>query len=821
MSNHGLFQQLSAQTLAIGTLNDNQSTGHEKIDANNTQLTALNTKLDSFSGHTNNTITLGDGSTQLRTVPLGYDRSNGKAVSFLVDAAGHQQVDAVDVTAKIDTLAGAGNNNIGEGSSKLQIYNYGRDVSAGNFKPMVVNSSAEQIVALSAVDNAVLDTIATNTANINVNVGDVEINVADLETLQTATNSKLDTIDAVLDTIKLDSAAIKTAVELIDNTVSGSELQVDIVASALPSGGATAANQTTLIGHVDGVEGKLDTLETTLTAIETDQAALEVLHTATNSKLDTIDNVLDTIKTDSAAIKTAVEILDNTVSGSEIQADIVSSALPSGASTSANQTTLIGHMDEVEGKLDTLETTLTAIETDQAALEVLHTATNSKLDTIDNVLDTIKTDSAAIKTAVEILDNTVSGSEIQADIVSSALPSGASTSANQTTLIGHMDEVEGKLDTLETTLTAIETDQAALEVLHTATNSKLDTIDSVLDTIKTDSAAIKTAVELLDNAVSGSELQVDVVSVPTTTVTGTVTANLSATDNAVLDDIAQKIGDVETAVQAIDDIVKAEDAAHSSGDKGVMFLGVRQDSQADFGADGDYVPLSIDADGKLRVAAAAASGGATEAKQDVLETTLTAIETDMAAIEVLITATNSKIDTFDAVLDASLVKQTNLETLITTLDGVQDNVLTKLGEVDAVLDNIKVDTEAIETAVEALNTRDLLATSLIIDGESISSGGGTHTTGSIEITKRPKGDGKLLFLIRVATVSPSDIAIRFLASGDNSNFFKLPLSFQTNENTDTGVGRVATLSFVPRYLKVELTNGNFSSASTCSVHMFS
>ena len=727
MSNHGLFQQLSAQTLAIGTLNDNQSTGHEKIDANNTQLTALNTKLDSFSGHTNNTITLGDGSTQLRTVPLGYDRSNGKAVSFLVDAAGHQQVDAVDVTAKIDTLAGAGNNNIGEGSSKLQIYNYGRDVSAGNFKPMVVNSSAEQIVALSAVDNAVLDTIATNTANINVNVGDVEINVADLETLQTATNSKLDTIDAVLDTIKLDSAAIKTAVELIDNTVSGSELQVDIVASALPSGGATAANQTTLIGHVDGVEGKLDTLETTLTAIETDQAALEVLHTATNSKLDTIDNVLDTIKTDSAAIKTAVEILDNTVSGSEIQADIVSSALPSGASTSANQTTLIGHMDEVEGKLDTLETTLTAIETDQAALEVL----------------------------------------------------------------------------------------------HTATNSKLDTIDSVLDTIKTDSAAIKTAVELLDNAVSGSELQVDVVSVPTTTVTGTVTANLSATDNAVLDDIAQKIGDVETAVQAIDDIVKAEDAAHSSGDKGVMFLGVRQDSQADFGADGDYVPLSIDADGKLRVAAAAASGGATEAKQDVLETTLTAIETDMAAIEVLITATNSKIDTFDAVLDASLVKQTNLETLITTLDGVQDNVLTKLGEIDAVLDNIKVDTEAVETAVEALNTRDLLATSLIIDGESISSGGGTHTTGSIEITKRPKGDGKLLFLIRVATVSPSDIAIRFLASGDNSNFFKLPLSFQTNENTDTGVGRVATLSFVPRYLKVELTNGNFSSASTCSVHMFS
>lgn len=48
---------------------------------------------------------------------------------------------------------------------------------------------------------------------------------------------------------------------------------------------------------------------------------------------------------------------------------------------------------------------------------------------------------------------------------------------------------------------------------------------------------------------------------------------------------------------------KAEDAAHSTGDTGVMVLGVRQDSQVDFGADGDYVPLSIDADGAVRVAA--------------------------------------------------------------------------------------------------------------------------------------------------------------------------------------------------------------------------
>jgi len=46
---------------------------------------------------------------------------------------------------------------------------------------------------------------------------------------------------------------------------------------------------------------------------------------------------------------------------------------------------------------------------------------------------------------------------------------------------------------------------------------------------------------------------------------------------------------------------KAEDQLHVSGDVGVMALAVRQDTQADFGGDGDYVPLSVDGDGAVRV----------------------------------------------------------------------------------------------------------------------------------------------------------------------------------------------------------------------------
>jgi hypothetical protein len=47
----------------------------------------------------------------------------------------------------------------------------------------------------------------------------------------------------------------------------------------------------------------------------------------------------------------------------------------------------------------------------------------------------------------------------------------------------------------------------------------------------------------------------------------------------------------------------AEDSAHSSGDYGSFIMGVRSDTGGPFGADGDYVPFSMDSQNRLRVAA--------------------------------------------------------------------------------------------------------------------------------------------------------------------------------------------------------------------------
>jgi hypothetical protein len=76
---------------------------------------------------------------------------------------------------------------------------------------------------------------------------------------------------------------------------------------------------------------------------------------------------------------------------------------------------------------------------------------------------------------------------------------------------------------------------------------------------------------------------------------------------------------------------KAEDAAHTSGDVGVMALAVRNDAgTALAGTDGDYIPLGTDASGNLRVIAAGGGGstGGGNSSYSVSQGDFTATVTD-------------------------------------------------------------------------------------------------------------------------------------------------------------------------------------------------
>ena len=198
-----------------------------------------------------------------------------------------------------------------------------------------------------------------------------------------------------------------------------------------------------------------------------------------------------------------------------------------------------------------------------------------------------------------------SDGHLQVDAMSSALPSGAATAANQSIIIGHVDGIE---TLITSTNSKIDTFDAVLDNILT----KNTEIDTVLDTIKVDTEAIETAVELLDNAIDGSQMQVDVVAISAQS-DGTYIGDIkfgeslpagSAAIGKLAANSGVDIGDVDvTSVvpgTGATNLGKAEDAAHSSGDTGVMALAVRNDDVAALaGADGDYSPLQVNAAGSL------------------------------------------------------------------------------------------------------------------------------------------------------------------------------------------------------------------------------
>jgi len=168
---------------------------------------------------------------------------------------------------------------------------------------------------------------------------------------------------------------------------------------------------------------------------------------------------------------TNVHVLKTDAAG-ELQVDVLSSALPSGAATEATLGTLA---TEATVSILGTEATLQTLATEATVAALATEATVSTLGTEATLAD--------IKTAVELLDNAVSGNELQVDVVTSALPVGAAT---------------------ETTLLAVEADTTALAGCVSGSELQVDVVTSALPTgaaTEATLAAIQTAVELIDDCV--------------------------------------------------------------------------------------------------------------------------------------------------------------------------------------------------------------------------------------------------------------------------------------------------------------------------------
>lgn len=366
--------------------------------------------------------------------------------------------------------------------------------------------------------------------------------------------------------------------------VSGNSVKV--TSSALPTGASTSAKQDTIIGHVDGLEALATSLNGYVDGVE-------ALITSTNGYVDGlegyvdgIESVLGTIDTDTGNIATSIASIDSKITAVNTGAVVVSSgSLTCNAGTNLNTS---GLALETGGNL---AATAAMAGTEDAASADGHTGAKALFVRQDTPANTSNNDgdyefpkmsagrvwtSAKIDTALPAGTNAIgklaanSGVDIgdvdvtsiaagnnnigDVDVASSALPSGAATSANQVTEQGYVDGLETLIGTTNTNTGNIVTSVQLIDDAVATTASAIPSKGlAISGTDGTNARVVKTD--------SSGELQIDVLTMPTTTVTGTVTASNTAGD------VAHDGGDSGNPVKTGSKAASSLPTAVSSGDR--------------------------------------------------------------------------------------------------------------------------------------------------------------------------------------------------------------------------------------------------------------
>jgi len=418
---------------------------------------------------------------------------------------------------------------------------------------MAIRNDSDQLLEdlRNAIDNLKID--------ITNSVGDVTVNTGQLEALLGDSGSK----------------SISSGLYPVGRAVGGTDAEdAALTANPVLTGGRYDASARSITsGNAAAIA--LDARGHVLTQSTITGTVTATLSAADNAVLDTIDAVLDTIKVDTEAIETASEAI--LAKNTEIEAsanaliaanhtDLLAVEASADALIAANHTDLVAIdtvLDDIKVDTEAIETAVEAIQADAAAIEVLltsanvdHAANEALLTTIDADTSSIKTDTNASKILLGALETlstaaNVDLAAIEALSTAANVDLAAIEALNITNNIFASDvkdaveNSETHLYNLQVLSTAANVDLAAIEVLITAGNVDLAALEVLI-------TSIKTAVEIIDNAINGNEMQVDIVA-PLPAGSNTIgnvaitsiaagsntigTVNLGATDNAVLDAI--------------------------------------------------------------------------------------------------------------------------------------------------------------------------------------------------------------------------------------------------------------------------------------------
>ena len=567
------------------------------VDGLETLIQATNDKLDSFSGHSNNTTAIGDGSTQLRVLPLGYNQSAGQVRSLLCDSAGHQQIDIV--------------------SSAL---------------PSGGATSANQSTA-----NGHLSTLAGAVAGTEMQVDVLTMPTVAVTLAGGATEAKQDDGITHLATIAGDTTAIDGKITACNTGA------VTISASALPSGAATQTTLNDAEVHLGSIDGKITACNTG--AVTVSASALPS-GAATQSTLNDAEVHLGSIDGKITACNTGA-------------VTISASALPSGAATQTTLNDAEVHLGNIETSVQLIDDAIVtddaavtlgsqkgvaimgfagtqSVNANDAAMLACSTAGRLEVD-VKNIVST-----AVTNTTLTNLNNCIDSNELQVDIVG-ALPAGTNAigklAANSGVDIGDVDVL-----TLPLTFNSGNKDATCQRVVVatddvniSAIKSSLDNIDNAVDgnylnvnaniagtdvdansgnksaatqrvviaDDDTNLSAIKTSLDNLDNAVDGNYLNVNQ-NIAGTDVDSNSGNKSAATQRVVIADDDTNLSAIKTSVELLDDAIGTDGSAGPA--KCISIGGTNP-------LGGAIQEIAVDGDGHLSVdilSSALPSGAATE-----------------------------------------------------------------------------------------------------------------------------------------------------------------------------------------------------------------
>lgn len=549
------------------------------------------------------------------------------------------------------------------------------------------------------------------TAGLKVDLG------ADNDITGTVTANLGATDNAVLDAIEADTTTIAGA-------VSGTEMQVDIVTSALPSGASTSAKQDTQITAEQAIQTSVELIDDTIRAEDVASAdghkgvvmmAVRQDTPANTSATDGdyempkmsagrmwVDASGKTLTVDGSGVTQPVSNAGLTelaaaINSSKVDVNIVSSDVASGGTSAADDADFTAGTTTGTPSMGVYESTPTSVTDGDLGTVGITSGRRLKTSaTIDAALPagTNAIGKLASNTGVDIGD---------VDVLSSALPTGASTSAKQDTVIGHLDGVETLLTTIAGDTTDIE-------------------------------AALETVGGLVVNLGTNNDV----------TVTGTV--DLGATDNAVLDAIAASTAAIETAVEGTltvtgggGGVEYTEDAAAAADPVGGALIMVRDDAlSGQTTTDGDNV----------------AARGTDKGELYVKHTDTIAVTQSGTWDEVGINDSGNSI-TVDA---------TNLD----IRDLVNTDVVTaELSAIDnAVLDTIAAKDFATQTTLAAMNAK--MVTGTDIGDVTINNAAGAAAVNIQDGGNTITVDGTVTANLAAGTNNIGDVDILSIAAGDNN-----------------------------------------------------